>query len=557
MFQMNLYKKIFGVLFIVCLFCFSLSLLMLFYDYSLILEWNLKEINSFMFNPMILVDGLSLMFIFVVFFISSCVTLYSMTYMNDSVNMNRFIMLVFGFVMSMMILVLSGNMFMLILGWDGLGLVSYCLVIFYQNFKSNSAGLLTIFSNRIGDVFLILMICLSLSNLDLSYIFMNKSFVNLDYMIVLFVMLAACTKSAQLPFSAWLPAAMAAPTPVSSLVHSSTLVTAGVYLMIRLNGVVEYTGVNRVLEFLSLLTLIMSGLAANYECDLKKIIAFSTLSQLSLMMFSVSLGYPLMAYFHMLTHAFFKALLFMCAGVIIHSVGSNQDIRLMGGFLNSLPLTFGLFIMANMALCGFPFLAGFYSKDLIIEMYLMNSISLMEMIIFVLSTILTVSYTLRLLYKVTMKKINFWSMQGMYEDKKMAVSTMLMGLISVGVGSMLSWLLNLQEFVVFMSMIGKMFILSFIFVGLLLMKLLNFTNYYYKFFLVNLWFMNKMLLNGWMMNTMKTISKNMDMGWNELIGGWGVYKINNYMFNFLITIQTNMMKIYLLVILLFIVTCLF
>jgi len=174
------------------------------------------------------------------------------------------------------------------------------------------------------------------------------------------------TKRAQIPFSAWLPAAMAAPTPVSALVHSSTLVTAGVYLLIRFSpalGGVE----QRVLLLLAGLTMFMAGLGANFETDLKKIIALSTLSQLGVIMGILALGYAKLAFFHLLAHALFKALLFMCAGSVIHSVGGTQDIRSIGGLIYSMPLSITSINLANLALCGTPFLAGFYSKDLILE----------------------------------------------------------------------------------------------------------------------------------------------------------------------------------------------
>lgn len=178
------------------------------------------------------------------------------------------------------------------------------------------------------------------------------------------IILAAITKRAQIPFSAWLPAAMAAPTPVSALVHSSTLVTAGVYLLVRFNYLLS---LNWYVFFIGVLTIFMSGLGANYENDLKKIIALSTLRQLGLIMMSLGLGFYELAFFHLITHAIFKSLLFLCAGVFIHSIGDTQDIRILGGLIISCPVTSFYFIGASIALCGFPFLSGFYSRDIILE----------------------------------------------------------------------------------------------------------------------------------------------------------------------------------------------
>ena len=182
--------------------------------------------------------------------------------------------------------------------------------------------------------------------------------------LTLLVILAALTKRAQIPFSAWLPAAIAAPTPISALVHSSTLVTAGVYLLIRFN---ELLGLREVLFYVRVGTMFMSGLGANFEIDLKKIIALSTLRQLGVIIMALSLGLVELAYFHLLIHALFKSLLFLCAGVYIHGYGDKQDIRSLGGILECSPLVSFYFLGCSLALCGFPFLSGFYSKDLILE----------------------------------------------------------------------------------------------------------------------------------------------------------------------------------------------
>jgi NADH-ubiquinone oxidoreductase chain 5 len=212
------------------------------------------------------------------------------------------------------------------------------------------------------------------------------------------VVLAAITKSAQIPFSAWLPAAIAAPTPVSALVHSSTLVTAGVYLLIRFSPLIEGSTATRVLLLISGLTIFMAGLGANFEFDLKKIIALSTLSQLGLMIRILSIGFYKLAYFHLLTHALFKALLFMCAGAVIHNIKDSQDIRNIGRLVGQIPYTAACLNVANLALCGIPFLAGFYSKDLILEMASLSYLNSFSFFLFFFSTGLTICYSLRLVY---------------------------------------------------------------------------------------------------------------------------------------------------------------
>jgi len=209
------------------------------------------------------------------------------------------------------------------------------------------------------------------------------------------VVLAAITKSAQIPFSAWLPAAIAAPTPVSALVHSSTLVTAGVYLIIRFR---EVLGVRKVLLIISVLTIFMSGLGANYEIDLKKIIALSTLSQLGVIIISLSLGMVELAYFHLLTHALFKSLLFLCAGVFIHGSFNTQDVRLLGVMGVSGPVTSFYFIGCSLSLCGFPFLSGFYSKDLILETFIGSLGGPFLLVLVILGIVFTITYSIRLFF---------------------------------------------------------------------------------------------------------------------------------------------------------------
>lgn len=220
--------------------------------------------------------------------------------------------------------------------------------------------------------------------------------------VMLLVIIAAITKRAQIPFSAWLPAAIAAPTPVSALVHSSTLVTAGVYLLIRFSEVI---GVRLFLLYISVFTMMMSGVGANLEIDLKKIIALSTLSQLGVIIMTLSLGLVELTFFHLIRHALFKSLLFLCAGVYIHSYGDTQDIRLLGGARKVFPVTTLFFIGCSLSLCGFPFLSGFYSKDIIIESYYMRGINIFIFIIILMSTIATITYSFRLIYYMCYKNL--------------------------------------------------------------------------------------------------------------------------------------------------------
>nr|YP_010946499.1 NADH dehydrogenase subunit 5 [Diploptera punctata]WGO57217.1 NADH dehydrogenase subunit 5 [Diploptera punctata] len=507
------------------------------------IEWEVCIINTSSIVMTFLFDWMSLMFMGFVFFISSLVILYSDDYMHGDLNINRFIFLVLLFVMSMMFLIISPNMISILIGWDGLGLVSYCLVIYYQNVKSYNAGMLTALSNRIGDVALLMAIAWMLNFGSWNFVYYLDCMSNSTEMelISLLVVLAAMTKSAQIPFSSWLPAAMAAPTPVSALVHSSTLVTAGVYLLVRFSpsfGV----GLNTFLLIISGLTMFMAGLGANFEYDLKKIIALSTLSQLGLMMSILSLGFAGLAFFHLLTHALFKALLFMCAGVVIHCMSDSQDIRFMGNLSSQMPLTSSCLMISNFALCGMPFLAGFYSKDLILETVSLSYLNMFGFFLFYFSTGLTVCYSLRLFYYSMCGSFNLTTFYYMGEEN----SNMMVGMVGLLImvilgGSMLSWLifptpsficlpLYLKLLVIFVSVTGGL-------VGFEISKLSiggKIKSLYYNSvtsFLGSMWNMPYISTFGvsfFPLQVGYNSLKSFDGGWNEYFGGQGFY--NGLMF---------------------------
>nr|AQP27047.1 NADH dehydrogenase subunit 5 [Microcerotermes crassus] len=407
------------------------------------MDWNIITLNGSSVIMTFLFDWMSLLFMGFVFIISSLVILYSDDYMFGDLNIVRFILLVLMFVISMMFLIISPNVISILLGWDGLGLVSYLLVIYYQNVSSYGAGMLTVLSNRIGDVALLMVIAWMINFGSWSFIyyleFLSGS-VEME-LISFLVVLAAMTKSAQIPFSSWLPAAMAAPTPVSALVHSSTLVTAGVYLLIRFSPSFGYW-LNVILLLISGLTMFMAGLGANFEFDLKSIIALSTLSQLGLMIMTISIGLSGLAFFHLLTHALFKALLFMCAGGVIHSMGDSQDIRFMGGLSVYMPFTSSSLMVSNFALCGMPFLAGFYSSDFILEMFSMSYVNVFGFLLLFVSTGLTVCYSFRLFYFVLCGDFNFVPSYSMVESNYNMVFGMI-GLLVMSIfgGGSLMWLI--------------------------------------------------------------------------------------------------------------------
>nr|YP_009185821.1 NADH dehydrogenase subunit 5 [Dacrila fallax]ALO70491.1 NADH deshydrogenase subunit 5 [Dacrila fallax] len=517
---------------------FLLSLYFMINELVYIIEYKLLMINSTTVEMVMLFDWMSLLFMSFVLYISSMVINYSQEYMLGDLKLERFIILVVMFVLSMMLLIISPNLISILLGWDGLGLVSYCLVIYYQNIKSYNAGMLTALTNRIGDVALLMGIAWMMNYGSWNYIFYLQ-FMKFDLsmqLIMWLVILAAMTKSAQIPFSSWLPAAMAAPTPVSSLVHSSTLVTAGIYLLIRFNYALNFN-MMYFLMFIGTMTMFMAGLGANFEFDLKKIIALSTLSQLGLMMSILALGEYKLSFFHLLSHALFKATLFMCAGSIIHSLSNCQDIRYMGSLSIQMPLTSCIFNVANLSLCGFPFLAGFYSKDLILEILSMNYLNSYIYIIFFLSTGLTVSYSFRLTYYSMLGDFNFLSLHSLEDSGKIMLKSMggLIFLVIMG-GSMLMWTMLSTPYFICLPFVMKMMALLVTLFGMWLglefsyfslnYKLKSLYLLEYSLFFSTMWNMpilSTFGVNYFMTNLGKKYYLSIDQGWSEYFGSQKIF----------------------------------
>nr|YP_010580084.1 NADH dehydrogenase subunit 5 [Chironomus novosibiricus]UZS77136.1 NADH dehydrogenase subunit 5 [Chironomus novosibiricus] len=557
-----------SICFISFVFLFSLSMSLFFlglnflvYDLVYFFEWEIFSINSTMMVMVLIFDWISMLFMSFVLFISSLVIYYSKDYMSEDIFINRFIILVLLFVFSMMMMILSPNLISILLGWDGLGLVSYCLVIYYQNVKSYNAGMLTALSNRLGDVALLMSIAWMLNYGSWNFLFYIE-FMKGDFqmsVVCMMAILAAMTKSAQIPFSSWLPAAMAAPTPVSALVHSSTLVTAGVYLLIRFSGLFMGTELGKFLLLISGLTMFMAGLGANFEFDLKKIIALSTLSQLGLMMSILAMGFYKLAFFHLLTHALFKALLFMCAGAIIHNMKNSQDIRDMGSLMIYMPLTISCLNIANLALCGFPFLAGFYSKDMILEMVLISQLNLFSVFLFFFSTGLTVSYSFRLFYYSFIMTMN-QSAMNILNDKSFVMFKSMFGLLVFAIfgGSMLNWMLFPYAPMICLPLYLKLFTLTICVIGGLfgyLISNINFfsfnksLNYYlFSFFSSSMWFMPALSTIGttyYPLSFSFNLFKNLDQGWLEFFGIQQSFKLFMSVSSMVQFVQFNNLKIHL------------
>nr|AWX92085.1 NADH dehydrogenase subunit 5 [Meghimatium bilineatum]UZH97784.1 NADH dehydrogenase subunit 5 [Meghimatium bilineatum] len=384
---------------VLCVLSFVIMLItmpFLFWQTSMIVSFPLFINSSIFFSYSLCFDWISLSFSSLVLVISMCVFSFGCIYMKNDPHYWRFTNILSLFVLSMNFLIYSASLFALLIGWDGLGIVSFLLIIYYSSTESFKSGFLTLLINRFGDLFIVAgaVMLIQLGNFNL---FVEKA----SWTLLCLLVLASLTKSAQYPFSAWLPAAMAAPTPVSALVHSSTLVTAGIYLLIRLsiNSPLN-TQMASMLCFLGSLTCLLGGYAAMYENDLKKIIALSTLSQLGLMTFSLSIHLPYLALFHLYMHAIFKALLFICAGHVLILTYGIQDLRLMGGILLQNPFLSLIFSVSALALVAFPFLNSYYSKHLILDMVFSSQVSFLPIFMLYLGSLLTGSYLIRMLFSL-------------------------------------------------------------------------------------------------------------------------------------------------------------